>query len=108
MQVEGYSIDAQKELLVNFALVSIQIAYPPVYRLLSLHSGFDKWNESVALQMNLKQLDQQSIDKLNQSEEFDEEWEKILFRLCENDHYLKKRALNISKLLNSLKMQYDL
>ena len=100
---ENDQLNDDLELLVNFALVSIQIAYPPVYRLLSLHSGFDKWNESVALQMNLKQLDQQSIDKLNQSEEFDEEWEQILFRLCENDHYLKKRALNISRLLNSLK-----
>tara|TARA_R110002124_G_scaffold59973_2_gene164800 strand:- start:1660 stop:3561 length:1902 start_codon:yes stop_codon:yes gene_type:complete len=100
---ENDQLNDDLELLVNFALVSIQIAYPPVYRLLSLHSGFDKWNESVALQMNLKQLDQQSIDKLNESEEFDEEWEQILFRLCENDHYLKKRALNISRLLNSLK-----
>lgn len=100
---EDDQLNSELELLVNFAMVSIQIAYPPVYRLLTLHSGFDKWNESVALQMNLKTLDQQSIDKLNQSEEFDEEWEKILFRLCENDHYLKKRALNISRLLNSLK-----
>lgn len=96
-------LNSELELLVNFALVSIQIAYPPVYKLLSLHSGFDKWNEKVALEMNLKPLEQQSIEKLNQSEEFDEEWEKILFRLCENDHYLKKRALNISRLLNSLK-----
>jgi GTPase SAR1 family protein len=100
---ENDQLNSELELLVNFAMVSIQIAYPPVYRLLTLHSGFDKWNENVALQMNLKTLDQQSIDKLNQSEEFDEEWEKILFRLCENDHYLKKRALNISRLLNSLK-----
>lgn len=100
---ENDQLNSELELLVNFALVSIQIAYPPVYRLLSIHSGFDKWNENVALQMNLKTLDQQSIDKLNQSEEFDEEWEKILFRLCENDHYLKKSALNISRLLNSLK-----
>lgn len=100
---ESDPLNEELELLVNFALVSIQIAYPQVYRLLTLHSGFDNWNENVALQMNLKPLDQQSIDKLNQSEEFDEEWEKVLFRLCENDHYLKKRALNISRLLNSLK-----
>lgn len=100
---ENDQLNEELELLVNFALVSIQIAYPPVYRLLSLHSAFDKWNENIALQMNLKQLDQQSIDKLNKSEEFDEEWEKVLFRLCENDHYLKKRALSISRLLNTLK-----
>ena len=100
---ESDQLNEDLELLVNFALVSIQIAYPPVYRLLSLHSAFDKWNENVALQMNLKQLDEQSIAKLNKSEEFDEEWEKVLFRLCENDHYLKKRSLSISRLLNTLK-----
>lgn len=96
-------LNEELELLVNFALVSIQIAYPPVYRLLSLHPAFNKWNENVALQMNLRQLDEQSISKLNNSEEFDEDWEKVLFRLCENDHYLKKRALSISRLLNTLK-----
>ncbi|HUH73201.1 MAG TPA: P-loop NTPase fold protein [Chitinophagales bacterium] len=100
---ENDQLNDELELLVNFALVSIQIAYPPVYRLLSLYSSFDKWDEKVALQMNLKQLDAQSVEKLNNSEEFDEEWEKVLFRLCENDHYLKKRALSISRLLNTLK-----
>ena len=102
-QQENDQLNDEIELLINFGLVSIQIAYPPVYRLLTMHSGFDKWNESIALQMNLKPLDPQSIEKLNKSEEFDEEWEKVLFRLCENDHYLKKRALSISRLLNTLK-----
>jgi len=92
------------ELLVNFALVSIQIAFPQVYKLLTIYPGFNKWNENVALQMNLKQLEEQSLQKLKQSEEFDEEWEQVLFRLCENDHYLKKKSLNISRLLNSLRL----
>lgn len=100
---DSESLNEELELLINYALVSIQIAYPPVYRLLTLYSGFDKWNENVALQMNLKPLEQYSIEKLKKSEEFDEEWEQVLFRLCENDHYLKKRALSISRLLNSLK-----
>lgn len=101
---ENDQLNSELELLVNYALVSIQIAYPAVYKLLTLHSGFDKWNESVALQMNLKELDEFSKQKLSKSEEFDEEWEQVLFRLCENDHYLKKKALNISRLLNSLKL----
>jgi GTPase SAR1 family protein len=101
---EDNQLNDDLELLVNFTLVSIQIAYPPVYKLLTQYSGFDKWNESVAIQMNLEALDTQSIEKLKQSEEFDDEWEQILFRLCENDHYLKKRALSISRLLNSLKI----
>lgn len=93
------------ELIVNFALVSIQIAYPSVYRLLNMYPGFDKWNENIALQMNLKELDHLSIEKLQKSDEFDEEWEQVLFRLCENDPYLKSRALSASRLLNSIKTQ---
>lgn len=100
---ENDPLNEDLELLVNFALVSIQIAYPPLYKLLSQNWAFDKWDENIALKMNLNPLDQQSVEKLNQSPEFDDDWEKIIFRLCENDHYLKKRALNISKLLNSLK-----
>ncbi len=101
---ENDQLNDDLELLVNFTLVSIQIAFPPVYRLLAMHSGFDKWNENVALQMNLKPLDAVSKEKLSQSEEFDEEWEQVLFRLCENDYYLKSKSLNISRLLNSLKV----
>ncbi len=68
-----------------------------------MHSAFDKWNESIAVKFNLKPLDAQSIEKLNALEEFDEEWEQVLFRLCESDYYLKKKALNISRLLNILR-----
>jgi hypothetical protein len=100
-------LEEEIELIVNFALVSIQIAYPPVYRLLTMFPGYDSWSETTALQMNLKELDQYSIEKLNQSEEFDEEWEKVLFRLCENDPYLKRKALSISRLLNSIKTQIN-
>lgn len=96
-------LNTDLELLVNFALVSIQIAYPNVYRLLSQHPGFDEWDESIALQMNLEPLEPEQVKKLKVSEEFDEDWEIMLFRLCEKDHYLKKRALNISRLLNIIK-----
>ena len=91
------------DLLLNFALVSIQIAYPAVYRLLSKHPGFDKWDNKTALSLNLKELDAHSIEKLNTLVEFDEEWEQVLFRLCETDFYLKKRAIYISRLLNRMK-----
>lgn len=103
-RVEDDQLNENLELIVNFALVSIQIAFPAVYRLLSVKSGFDKWDNSVALQFNLKELDNLSKEKLSKSEAFDEEWEQVLFQLCENDHFLKKKALNISRLLNSLKV----
>lgn len=96
------------ELMVNFALVSIQIAYPPIYRLLLAHPDFIHWNNQVALELNLEELDGKIQEKLKEIEEFDEEWEKILYRLCETDHYLKKNALNISRLLNKLKTKIEL
>ncbi len=101
---ENDSLNEELELIVNFSLVSIQIAYPQVYRLLSRQTDFDKWDNKVALQMNLKELDALSKARLETSEEFDEEWEQVLFRLCEGDLYLKKKALNISRLLNKLKV----
>lgn len=92
-----------KEKLLNFALVSIQIAYPQIYRLLSMHPGFNKWDESIALKLNLPVMDDQNIAKLTAMEEFDEVWELVLYRFCERDYHLKKNALNISVLLNSMR-----
>jgi len=91
------------ELLVNFALVSIQIAYPMLYRMLVQKPGFTLWDESVAIQLNLPPLNEETIQKLNQREEFDEEWEKIIFRLGETDPYLRKKTLSISRLLNKIR-----
>jgi t-SNARE complex subunit (syntaxin) len=91
------------ELLVNFGLVSIQIAFPVIYKLLSLYPGFDKWDEEAVLQMNLLITDEQSHGKQEQMEK----WEQTLFKLCENDLYLKKRFSNIIKLLNRLKKEIE-
>lgn len=101
--VDESTEDAELTLVINYALVSIQIAYPPVYRLLSQFSAFDSWDESVALHANLPDLTQQDIEKLEQNQEFDEEWEQILYRYCESDPYLKQKSLQISKLLNLVK-----
>jgi hypothetical protein len=89
------SADTELELLVNFALVSIQIAFPFIYRLLSTNPGFDKWNEEMLVQMDLSPIDRPDESK--------EKWEQILHRLCGNDHYLKKQYPNILKILHRLK-----
>lgn len=100
---EGNTMKDDLSLLVNFALVSTQIAYPIIYRLLNSYPAFDEWDERIALQMSLPELDAQAKEKLALSEAFDEEWEQVVFRICENDYYLKKRALHISNLLNLLR-----
>ena len=96
-------LNEELELLVNYALVNIQIAYPSIYKLLNSNPDFENWDSNVAFQLNLKVLDEQSFQKIKALEEFDDEWEQILFRYCEKEFYLKKNALNISRLLNTLR-----
>lgn len=100
---DDLKLETDTDLLLNFFLVSLQIAYPKIYNIIVENNDFTAWNESIALNYNLKPLDENAYSKLNQMEEFDEEWEKILFRLCETDFYLKQKALNISSLLNMIK-----
>jgi hypothetical protein len=88
------------ELLVNFALVGIQIAFPAIYRLLTINPGFDKWDEEILTQANsLSTAVQQNEAKCDRQEK----WEEVLFRLCQNDTYLKKQFPNIAKLFHLLK-----
>lgn len=100
---DNNSLDTELKLLVNFVLVGIQTAYPPIYKLLSAYPNFDKWDEKTARKINLPELDKEIKLKLNDIDEFDEEWEQVIYRACEKDFYLKKNALKISTLLNSLK-----
>ncbi|RXP60863.1 hypothetical protein EC396_04200 [Lutibacter sp. HS1-25] len=100
---DDLKLETDTDLLLNFFLVSLQIAYPKIYNILVENNDFTAWNETIALNYNLKPLDENSQNKLNQMEEFDEEWEKILFRLCETDYYLKQKALSLSLLLNMIK-----
>jgi hypothetical protein len=100
---EDEPLNKELELLVNFTLVSFQIAFPKVYSLLTSQPGFDSWGEDTAMRHNLKPLTEEEDRALSTSKEFDETWEKTLYRLCKTDHFLKKKALNISKVLNDTK-----
>ena len=48
-------------------------------------------------------MNEEQIARLNETDEFDEDWEKVVFRACLNDHYLNNKAFNISNLLNTIK-----
>lgn len=91
------------QILVSYALVNIQVAYPVIYSILVKNSDFTKWNEKFAMQLSLPPISDDIKIKLDGQEEFDEEWEQILFRVCERDVFLKKMALSISQLLNKIK-----
>lgn len=98
-EIENKSLDS-KSMLINFGLICIQIAYPLIYKSLCVEGDFKKWNQGIATKLKLRALEQSEIEKLSKSEEFDEEWEQVVYRICEKDIYLSNRVSQISQLLN--------
>lgn len=88
------------ELLINYALVCIQIAYPKIYDLITQEPAFREWNEQTAKKMRLPELSESQLVVLNNTSEFDEEWEKVLFRKCSQDPYMSSRVFQLSQLMN--------
>jgi hypothetical protein len=88
------------ELLINYALVCIQIAYPKIYELLTQEPAFREWTDQTAKKLRLSELTEAQLVVLNSTHEFDEEWEQVLFRKCQQDPYMASRAFQLSQLLN--------
>jgi len=99
---------------VNFALVCIQITYPLIYNTLLEYPNFHHWGDDedeasggvgytlkkkLSLQ-DLTEAQQKRLDK--QGKDFDDPWERVLFRICLKDTYLSSRVVDISKLLNKI------
>lgn len=87
---------------LNFALVCMQIAYPYIYNQLTEEPDFKGWNDRIASKLKLRQLTQAEKESLDSVEEFDEEWEKVLFRMCQKETYLSTRTFSVSSLLNKI------
>ena len=90
------------ELVINFGLVCIQIAYPKIYQALIEDTNYKEWNEKTAKKMRLPDITEAQSIVLKDTTEFDEEWETVLYRLCQKDPYLSSRTFQISQLLNYL------
>ena len=96
---EASNLDIKRK-LIAFGLVCLQISYPSIHKLLIEQPNFPTWNEEFARNMNLDQIPPEKEEEIIKLKEFDEEWEKIIFRACINDPYLSKRVFPISRLLN--------
>jgi|TARA_R110002012_G_scaffold321121_3_gene547654 predicted KAP-like P-loop ATPase len=95
------------EQLINIGVFSIQIAYPLIFRVLEHYPDFTAWNDEVIETFKLKPLDPALKEKLAQSEYFDDEWEQILYQLCQRESFLSNRAMQISRLFNTLKNRIE-
>ena len=86
--------------VINFGLVCMQIAYPYIYNQLAEEPDFKQWNETIAAKLKLRQLTADEQRSLDVADEFDEEWEKIVFRMCQKETHLSNRVFQVSQMLN--------
>ena len=93
---------ANKYKVINFGLVCMQIAYPYIYNQLAEEPDFKQWNETIAAKLKLRTLTPDEQKSLDAAEEFDEEWEKIVFRMCQKETHLSNRVFQVSQMLNKL------
>ena len=100
----GGETSEQKRLgkVLNYALVCMQIAYPYIYNQLTESPDFKSWNEKIASKLKLRKLTDAEIESLDSIEEFDDEWEKVVFRMCQKETYLSNRVFSVSALFNKI------
>lgn len=87
-----------------FALLGIQITYPKIFRYLGMNQDYNKWNQAFAARIGLDwQVISEKVKEYGDNQLVDEDWEKVVWGLCQADAYLKSRAFSILELLNVLK-----
>ena len=104
---DGVSIEDGKFLL--FALLCLQIAYPPIYSLLTREPNFLIWDDSLAFKETKRSEEKESqvfereFEVAKQTDDFDEDWEQALYRICYGRPRLKPRVADISKFFSYIK-----
>ena len=104
-------LNEKEDKFLIFSLLCLQIAYPSIYEILNQYPGFNEWDESTAFQITRRKEESdintftKELEIAEESEEFDEEWEKALFRICYIRPRLKPRVEDISKYFNYIKSE---
>jgi len=102
-------LDDKTEALLLFSLVCLQISFPKIHELLTQKPDFPSWSNDTAFEITKlaeeKNKDQfvRDLDIVKKTEEFDEQWEEALYRICYSIPRYRSRVADISKLLNYLK-----
>ena len=95
--------------MIMFSLVCLQISFPAVYELLIKQPDFLIWDEDTAFEITGK-AEEKDLEKFNKdinlaskTEDFDEDWEKALYRICYPKPRYRSRASDISRFFNYIK-----
>lgn len=87
-----------------FSLLGLQISYPQIFRLIAREPDYCAWSRSFAskLGVNLDDL-KEKIAMFGEDKLIDEDWEQMIWAICQKEAYLKARTFEILQLLNLLR-----
>ena len=96
-----------EEKLLEFALVCCQVAFPKIYELITERPSISDWDDDFAFNVTQKKEEQDPMFKqlfINaaESEDFDDDWEKTVFKITYASFDLQRQATKISRFLSIL------
>ena len=102
------AISDRDEKFLLFSLLCLQIAYPPIYSLLVQKPDFTKWDDALAFQTTKRSEEkvegfQGEFENAQKTDDFDEDWEKVLYRICYERPRLKPRVADVSMFFSYIK-----
>ena len=97
-----YKFDLNQK-LICYCLVSLQISYPTFYNLLLSNPVFIEWDDVLAKKKGYIPLKDDESNTLDGFTEFDDDWEKFVYRACQTTTYLKSRSSAVSSIFNILR-----
>lgn len=108
---EEKTLSENDQKLLLFSLLCIQIAYPKVYELLSMKPDFLNWDNDLAFEITRRKEEESKsfkneFDNALKSEDFNEDWEQCLFRVCYVNPRLKPKVSEVSKILTFIKDEF--
>ena len=98
--------------MVMFAMVCLQIAHPEIYQLFADNPNFREWNEDLAYRETQKKEEAdenwvKNFEQASETDNFNEEWEKCLFRVCYINPRRRAKASAISEFISIFDEQFN-
>lgn len=102
------SDEEAKKIVGRFIIVGLHINFPEICKRVMERPDFTSWDlDELNIPWDLKVEENKTKIKAYEGsrfgEYFDESWEQVVFCLCQKLDWLKNNAVNISRLLNTLR-----
>ena len=97
--------------MVLFAMVCLQIAHPEIYQLFADNPNYKEWNDELAYRetQGKEESDEnweKNFEQATKTDNFDEDWEKCLFRVCYTNPRRRAKAVDISEFISILDTEF--